>query len=281
MRLILLALITLGTPLGAQVDTNALRSGTGLSYIVTGRGSRNIVLIHGSNLDHRMWDAEARSLSATAGVLQYDLRGHGASGDPTESYTAWDDLRGLLDEVGMEQVVVMGLSAGAGIALDFALTYPERVDALVLASPTISGYTPTERPAFFDDLISAIRAKDFEEANEVLLSSPVFSVPGASRALVREMVVGNIRLWTLDPTRQQSLSPPALQRLSDLSMPVLVLVGEDDIADIHAQAKLIEHGVAGSKLVMIPGGGHLLNLTSPQRFADELTRFLTELDAPS
>jgi pimeloyl-ACP methyl ester carboxylesterase len=64
-------------------------------------------------------------------------------------------------------------------------------------------------------------------------------------------------------------------------MPVLVLVGEDDIADIHAQAKLIEHGVAGSKLVMIPGGGHLLNLTSPQRFADELTRFLTELDAPS
>jgi len=281
MRFTLLALITFVTPLGAQVDTDALRSNTGLSYIVTGRGSRSIVLIHGSNLDHRMWDAEARSLSTTARVLQYDLRGHGASADPTETYSAWEDLRDLLDEVGMERAVVMGLSAGAGIALDFALTYPERVDALVLASPTISGFTPAERPAFFDDLLSAIRAKDYEQANEVLLSSPVFSVPDASRALVREMVVGNIRLWTLDPTRQQPLSPPALQRLADLASPVLVLVGENDIADIHAQAKLIEHGVAGSKLVMIPGGGHLLNLTSPQQFTDEVRKFLARLDPPS
>lgn len=280
MRLIILALFTLGVPLRAQVGGEAQRSNGGLRYMVTGQGPRNIVLIHGSNLDHRMWEAEATTLSATARVLRYDMRGHGASADPTMPYSAWEDLRGLLDEVDMARVVLVGLSAGAGIALDFTLTYPDRVEALVLASPTIGGYTPTARPAFFDDLISAIRAKDYEQANEVLLASSVFAVPDASSSLVREMVRGNVRLWTLDPTHQQALSPPALQRLSDLAKPVLILVGENDVADIQVQASLLKREIARSRLVTIPGGGHLLNLTSPARFAEELSAFLSRLGPP-
>ncbi len=106
-----------------------------LHYEKTGQGDP-VILIQGANLPMQMWDEQVRYLSAELQVVRYDVRGFGGSG-PRDSvpYQSHGDLRALLDYLGIERAHLVGLSLGGRIAVDFALTYPERVQSLVLADP--------------------------------------------------------------------------------------------------------------------------------------------------
>src|SRR5688500_5524855 len=177
-------------------DVRAGRTGSGIAYDVQGRGPA-VVLITSSNLDRRMWAAEAAWLRLDHTVVRYDLRAHGASETATAPFAHVDDLFAVLDDLRLERATLIGLSAGSPIALDAALQSPHRVDRLVLAAPAIGGYLPTERPAFFAELVAALQARDFVRAQDVMLQSPLFDVPDESRALVRSMVTDNNRLWTV------------------------------------------------------------------------------------
>ena len=114
------------------------RSTNGLGYDLVGEGPL-VVLIHGTNLDRRMWDAETDWLRTHARVLRYDLRGQGDSDFPTDPYSNHDDLIELLDELGVGEVTLVGLSAGAQVAIDVALAAPQLVARLILVSPSIAG----------------------------------------------------------------------------------------------------------------------------------------------
>lgn len=262
------------------------RSGGGLAYDrypAAGAGDASaplVVLIHGSNLDRRLWDDEVEwlveeDLFAARGVLRYDLRGQGGSVSPREPYSSHGDLRTLLEEVGgAPEAVLVGLSSGAQVALDLALETPDRVAGLVLVSPSLAGYVPEETPAFFAQLGEALQAGDFDRANEILLASPIAEVPEVHRQRVREMVEDNERLWTLPYELVQQAEVPALERLEEVGAPVLILVGEEDLAAVRAQGELMEERMPDARLVVVPGGGHLLNLTSPEVFRREVGEFL-------
>jgi len=161
-------------------------------------------------------------------------------------------------------------SAGGLVALDIALEAPEVVAGLVLVSPSLFGYVPKEMPGYFEDLMVALRAGDFEGANEVLLSASIMSVPDGRKALVRRMVEENERFWTIPYSLLKLESPSAIERLGEIEAPTLILVGEKDEAAIRAEGDLLERGIAGARLVSIEGGGHLLNLTSPASFREAL-----------
>lgn len=249
------------------------RAANGLAYVREGSGPA-VVLVHGSNLDRRMWDEQAAWLRADHTVVRYDLRGHGASADPDEPYAAATDLIELLDELQIGTATLVGLSAGASVVIDVALVAPDRVTGLVLASPTIGGYVPQRMPEFFNELIAALQAGDLDGANEVLLQSPVMLVPAPYRGMVRAMVEGNRRLWTLDPALQQQLDPPAIGGLGLIGVPALVLVGSEDLADVRTQANLLGAQVAGAQRIEVAGGGHLLNMTSREQFDSALREFL-------
>lgn len=273
MMLAALLLVLLGShPIGSQAVRHA-RSAAGLAYDVVGDGP-GVVLIHGTNLDRRMWDGEVAWLQQHARVIRYDLRGQGASDDPTRAYSNHADLISLLDELGEREVTLIGLSAGAQVALDVALEAPERVRRMVLASPSLSGYVPDEMPPFFTDLGAALQAQDFQRANEVLLASPIMSVPPEFADLVQTMVVDNTRLWSLPYSLLEQVSPPALERLEAVRPSTLVLVGADDLAAIHDQARLLAQRMADARLVTLPGGGHLLNMTSAEAFREAVGEFL-------
>lgn len=263
------------------------RSSGGLAYDLypAGDGSAPVVvLIHGSNLDRRMWDDEVEwlleeDLFATHSVLRYDLRGQGGSASPRELYSDHSDLLALLGEVedrrpGEGHAVLVGLSSGAQVALDVALEAPERVAGLVLVSPSLAGYVPEEMPPFFGELREALQAGDLDRANEILLASPIAAVPQEHRARVREMVEANDRLWTIPYELVRQPEVPALERLEEIEAPVLILVGEEDLAAVRAQGELLEERLPDARLVVVPGGGHLLNLTSPEAFRREVGDFL-------
>ena len=248
------------------------RTRTGIAYDVQGQGPA-VVLITGSNLDRRMWIREAAWLAATHTVVRYDLRAHGASDTATAPFSHLDDLVSLLDETGIRSATLIGLSAGSTIALDAALAQPSRVERLVLVGPSISGFRSSVQLPFTAALVAALQARDYAKAGEVLLASPVFAVPPESQALVRQMVMENDRLWSIPRAFLRPVERPAVDRLNELKIPTLVMVGEQDVFQ-REEAELLAQRVAGARLAVIPDGGHLLNLTSPDAFHAEVSRFL-------
>src|SRR5438046_2535852 len=108
-----------------------------LAYDASGSG-RPLLLVHGYPLSRKMWDQQLENLPDAARVIAPDLRGHGESDMPAETYTVdrlADDLAALLDELGLaEPVVVGGLSMGGYVALAFYRRHPARVAGLILAA---------------------------------------------------------------------------------------------------------------------------------------------------
>jgi 3-oxoadipate enol-lactonase len=265
--------IALALLLSAPDPVRSGRTATGIAYDVQGAGPA-VVLITGSNLDRRMWAAEAEWLRPHFTVVRYDLRAHGQSDFPRAPFSHVSDLFDLLDELHIERAALVGLSAGSAIALDAALHSPDRITRVVLTAPGISGYSPKERPAFFAPLVEALAARDYVNAAEVMLASPLFEVPDASRALVRSMVTENDRLWAVPRELMKGPARPAAERLGEVRAPTLVLVGERDLAAQREQGEVLRRGIPGARLVTVAGGGHMLNLTSAAAFREAVSRFL-------
>jgi pimeloyl-ACP methyl ester carboxylesterase len=90
-----------------------------------------------------MWDAQVPVLVRDHRVVRYDMRGHGRSDSPPTGYAYpiyAEDLSSLLTYIGVERAGLIGFSAGAAVAIEFALRYPAHVDSLILASSVLDGY---------------------------------------------------------------------------------------------------------------------------------------------
>lgn len=275
----ILILLIAAAVVTAQPAVREGKTPSGIAYDIVGSGPP-VVLISGSNLDRRLWTHEAGWLSKTHTVVRYDLRAHGRSDTAAEPFSHVRDLVSVLDELKISRAVLVGLSAGATIALDVALQSPTRVDRLVLVSPSISGYVPKARPPIPAALMDALKAGDYRAASEALLTMPVFAAPPASSALVRRMVMDNDRLWTVPRELMQAPNPPAAGRLEELAAPTLVVAAESDAA-AREQAEVIGARTSRARVVIVPGGGHLLNLTSPEEFRKVVEPFLRDSPAPA
>ena len=260
-----------GGRLPAQ-STSGITPG-GLAWDMTGDGPV-VVLISGSNLDRRLWDDVLGPLAEAHRVIRYDLRAHGKSADVNGPFSNLDDLAEVMDVAGIRRATLVGLSAGSTVALDFALTHPERVDRLVLASPWPSGMQPTERPAYLQPLIEKLRAGDLTGAAELLAGTSVFSAPPERADLARQMVIDNARLFRQDPSQARAMSPPAIARLAEVAVPTLVMVGTDDGVDIHRAADTLARTIPGAGRVDVPGAGHLIPLWAPGPFLSAVLDFL-------
>lgn len=115
-------------------DTGRVAVGGGtLYYEVRGSGPP-VVLLHAGGLDLTMWDPQVGPVARAFRVIRYDARGHGRSSAPMGPHSTVEDLRALLDHLGVERANLVGISMGAGVALEFAISYPQRVSKLVLVS---------------------------------------------------------------------------------------------------------------------------------------------------
>ena len=247
----------------------------GLAWDETGTGEA-VVLIHAFSVDRRMWDAQVEVLRPHYRVLRYDLRGHGTSVGATEPFSAVEDLAALLEERGIARAALVGLSNGARIAVDFALTHPNRVSRLVLAGPGLSGYVPKEKMDWMQPVFAAARAGDAEKAANLWAETPLMAIPGhpEGAATLRKLVLANAGLWKLTSNPEKPMTPPAIGRLGEIKAPVLVILGERDLPDSHAVADLLIANVPGSRKVVIPGAGHVVGLAAPTAFNDALMGFL-------
>lgn len=235
------------------------RTASGLWYEAVGSGSA-VVLLHGSNLDSRSWDLVVDSLAATRRVVRMDLRSHGRSSDASGPFSWVGDVVEVLDAVGARQATLVGHSLGAQIALDVALEHPDRVTGLVLIAPAIGGMPLTKPPAGIESLIAALRAGDFDGAGEALAGMPVMRLYADTtrQALVRTMVRENVRLFRARPEWVRQVSPPAIQRLESVRVPVRVLMGERDPTESNDAGRELLRRVSGARGETLAGCGHLI-----------------------
>ena len=111
-----------------------------LHYRRQGHGD-TVVLVHGFGLDQRVWEPQWSALAAHFDVIAYDLRGFGRSTLPDSApYAHHEDLRALLDALGVERTHLVGHSLGGGVAASFAVAYPQRTGRVLLSAPLLRGY---------------------------------------------------------------------------------------------------------------------------------------------
>lgn len=118
--------------------------GTRLFYEVAGSGEP-LVLIHGGQLDSRMWDDQFETFARSFRVLRYDIRGFGGSPIPEAPYSNAEDLAALMDYLGMAQAHLVGLSLGGMVASDFAVARPSASCHSCSRVPASPGSTPSPR----------------------------------------------------------------------------------------------------------------------------------------
>jgi len=151
--------VTAGSPSSGFVSV----AGGKLFYEEQGAGPA-VILIHGGMLDHRMWDPQVEALAQEYRVIRYDVASHGQSPKPEADWRNFDHLEVLMQELEVETATLVGLSLGGRIAIDFAIAHPDRVRALVLVGPGMSGFPFTGRDwtGRLGERIRARRAGDGE-----------------------------------------------------------------------------------------------------------------------
>jgi pimeloyl-ACP methyl ester carboxylesterase len=252
-------------------------NGTQLYYEMAGNG-RAIVLIHGFTLDRRMWDDQFWLLAQQFQVVRYDMRGFGQSAVPTaEPYSHLEDLRALLDYLQLPQAHLVGLSKGGAVALDFALTYPQRTASLALIDTVLGGFPWSAEGAARDGLVwEQARAEGIPAAKASWLSHPLFGPAMGQTAVAARLIqiINDYSGWHfVNANPEQGISPAAAERLHELQMPVLALVGELDLPDFRQITNLIGRQVAQAVKVVVPGVGHMANMEAPERVTQTLAAF--------
>jgi len=257
-------------------------NGTRLYYEVRGTGEP-LVLIHGGMLDSRMWDDQIGVYTKTHRVLRYDVRGFGGSvRPPDQGYSDADDLASLLDYLEMPEVHLVGLSLGGRIALDFVVTRPERVRSLVLAGAGLAGYDKPDPEGDERMWMCILAARDHgsEKATDLWLKDPYMAPAMENPRLakrLRHLALENAYNWLENPILQRSPQPPAAKRLGDVKAPTLVILGARDVPRAHAIGDALLKGIKGSKKVVIPKAGHMVNMENPVDFNRAALEFLKQL----
>ncbi|HET7463304.1 MAG TPA: alpha/beta hydrolase [Longimicrobium sp.] len=258
-------------------------NGARLYYETAGSGEP-LVLVHGFSLDTRVWDGQWEAFSGCYRVIRYDLRGFGKSSLPDGGgYSHHEDLKALLDWLGVSPARVLGHSTGGSIALDFAVSHPEMLRALVLFGSIAAGfdYSP-EFAGALGSIYAAAQMWGIGSAREIwlrLLDIRPVENPDAAAELHR--IVADYSGWHwLNADPAISLDPPALQRLDAIRAPTLTILGEREVPDCFRIAERVNRGVPGAEQVVLPGLGHMAHMEAPSRFNDAVLGFLERSAAP-
>lgn len=229
-----------------------------------------------------MWDAQFDTLRHHYRVIRYDARGFGRSSRADHPFRAPDDLAALLRAHRISRATLVGLSMGGGIAIDFALAYPDMVNRLVLAAPSVSGGT---WPDDADTLWLAAGRAAFARHDSIGLAlawlesdyiRSALRTPEAS-ARLREIITdnaGHLMQRARDQDLEREVSPPAANRLGQLRIPVLLLVGNRDTPMLLAMADSLAANVPQVQRIDFPGVGHMINLETEAAFNRAVLAFL-------
>jgi pimeloyl-ACP methyl ester carboxylesterase len=268
--------------------------GTELYYEVHGSSGDPTLLLHGSLVDHRCWDAIVPPLAQNLQVVAYDRRGHGQSTGPTRVHPVRDDaadLAGLLEKTDLYPAHIVAHSYGGAVALRLAIDRPEMVRSLTLHETPFVGLLEDD-PVSAEEarrlLLGIRRIQDLMRAGD--LSSAVREVVGAFssesgawdrlRPEAQQQLIQNASRWSEEFGDPEAIRPEG-RGLADLLVPVLLTSGERSPPFLRRVNAALAESLRNVRVLTIPDAGHVPHITSPLQYAGLLLSFLLERNVPT
>lgn len=269
-------------PEGQFVEVDGVR----LHYVERGQGPA-VVLLHGNNVRWR--DFEASGLMDTLArdhrVIAFDRPGYGHSERPRDRlWTPAAQARliaAAMHRLDAARAAVVGHSMGTLVALALALDHPHQVRTLAL----LSGYhfaklrvdavlaAPVALPVLGDAMrytVTALSARAMLDGAVKTMFSPAEVPPSFMRLLSRELLLRPLQLRANaeDATFMMPAAHQLSERLGELQMPVTIIAGDEDaVVDTEAHSMQLHAALPGSRLVIVPGAGHMVHHVAQQQIA--------------
>jgi pimeloyl-ACP methyl ester carboxylesterase len=242
-----------------------------------------VVLLHAFPLNKGMWAEQKRALAHGYRLITPDFRGHGESAVVEEDSTMEqlaDDVRGLLDELQLQRVVLGGLSMGGYVSFAFYRKYARRVAALILADSRATPDTDEGRQARYE--LAQLAEKEgagavAERMLPRLLGETTHNTRPAVVDQVRQLILGTPAQGIASALRGLAARRDSTPLLPRIHCPVLVLVGSEDVLTPPPEAEAMARAIPQAELEIIPAAGHLSNLEQPEVFTRLLADFLFRL----
>lgn len=261
-----------------KVDANGVRINVALS----GNTSGPVVLMsHSLATSLDLWSPQLAVLEPQFSVLRYDTRGHGASDAPQGAYTLAqlaDDAVAVMDAFDIEAVHWVGISMGGMIGQAVALNHAERLRSLVLCDTAAA--VPPEAQALWQQRIDKARGEGMTAlADETLqrwFTPPYLAKDPRGVRSIRGMILSTPVsgfIGCSEAIRQLDF----LERLDDIRLPTLIIVGEQDPGTPVAISEAIHNRIKDSRLEIIPSAAHLCNVEQAEVFNQILLGFLQTL----
>ena len=252
--------------------------GVSLHYVESGRGEP-LLLLHGNAGSGRVWHKVFPALARSFRVIAHDRQGFGESepGEPADAgpHAYARELAEFMDTLGIERAHVAGLSFGGMVAQCFALTFPQRIERLVLVGTT-ADRTGRDVRATLAEL-----ERDGWAAVAKRLTRSWFR-PGADPADADEALT--IALQSSRRMREVTVralgSFDILSEIPGIRAPTLVVVGENDVTCPPACSRQLHASIARSRLCTVPDCAHLVPIEQPHAFSRHVLAFLLEEHPP-
>jgi len=261
--------------LSPERETYAELPGVRIWYKDTGGSGVPVVFLHAATGSSRVWEYQLPVFTATGyRVVAYDRRGFGRSViDPTgvQPGTGADDLQALVNHLGIDRFHLVGTAAGGGVALDFAVSFPQRLRSLVVANA-----------------VGGVEDEDYLELGRRIRPTPQFNaLPPDFRELgpsYRAANPGGTERWLeLERTSRAEGSPPPAQTmrnrisfasLEGIKVPTLLLTGDADLYAPPAVLRLFAARIKNSESVIVPEAGHSAYWEQPEIFNRTVLEFV-------
>lgn len=254
-----------------------LSSDLTMEYTDAGRGWP-VMLLHAFPLSCAMWRSQVEALQAHWRIFAPDLRGFGGTSDfdgPPSIPQMADDVAALLDHLDIREPVVLGgLSMGGYVALAFVRKYPARLRGLILADTKAEADDATGK-ANRDKMIAFAESHTVRDVIDSVM--PKMATSPAAVEQVRALASTQSTAGIANAVRAMRDRPDFSDVLPAVRVPTLVLVGSDDQLTRLPVAQSLAVKIAGAKLEVIEGAGHISNLENPTAFNGALKTFLTSI----
>ncbi len=239
-------------------------------------GAAPVLLLHSLGTTHHVWDAQAEVLARSFRVIRPNMRGHGLSEVATGPYTIQQlaaDALGVLSALGIESAHVGGISIGGMIAQAMAHAAPGRVRSLMLVD-TAMAIPPAENWLQRAALVRTEGVAVLADAVMARWVTPGFANDPASRFLRMQLLRTPVEGYA--GAAEAIAAADLSAETARISMPTLVLVGDQDAATPLPNAEALAGAIAGATLTVITGGAHLPTVEQPEQVSAAMLSFLTQ-----
>lgn len=259
--------------------TQAEVNGQRIAYSDSGGDGPAVLLSHGFLMDREMFAPQVAALAPEFRVITWDQRGFGETETDGAAFTYWDsaaDATGLLDHLGIERAVLVGMSQGGFLSLRAALAHPDRVRALILIDTQAGAEHPDQVDAYRDMLAAWAGVGPGDQLAEIvagiILGDEALNTPWIAKWQARP------REGIVEPGRTLLDRDSVTDRLGEITCPALVVHGTLDAAIPVEVGEAMAKALPGCRgFVPVEGAAHAANLTHPDVVNPALLTFLRAL----